>query len=167
MILLSAVALADTFEFSGVIPGSLTSNHVNQCEPNCAEQQNGGVGFSARYKASEKYLDIGIGRMYFINSFGDPGRVDWIQMARADADIFFINFGVSVWKMDIYGYKNAEGEPKVETLGAWPEFHAGADLLYFFDSKPLGIDSIYLERSFIQFPLVQVQHSRLSLQWNI
>jgi hypothetical protein len=160
-------ALADTFEFSGVIPNSLESNHVNQCDPDCAEQHNGGSGFSVRYKMSEKYLDIGIGRMCFTNSYGDPGCVNWLQLARADATTRFFMIGVSAWRMEITGYKDAEGNPKTETIDMWPEFHTGIDVLYFFDRKPLGIKKIFIERSYINFISVSIQHSRISFQWGL
>ena len=166
-IMLSSPVIADTFEFSGVVPDSLKSNHANQCNPNCAEQHNGGSGFSVRYKMSEKYLDIGAGRMCFTNSYGDPGCVNWLQLARADVNLYFLMFGVSAWHMEITGYKDDEGNHKKDVIDVWPEFHAGIDFLYFFDHKPLRIEKIYLEPSFIQFPTVAIQHYRLSLQWKI
>ena len=152
--------IGHTLDFEGLIPQSLHSDHNGQCDPHCYNQNNGGIGFSIRYRNDNKHLDLGLGRMYLINSFGYKGRVDWFQFERLEYESKMFRTSMSVWLMTIYGYKNEDGSNKIVKPPPWPKFQVGINPVYFFMNNP-----IFINYNIVYFPGVKIDWFSISYLW--
>jgi hypothetical protein len=144
LIIVTVVARGQTLELEAVLWGSLHSRHDNQCQPDCAEEDNGGQGFFLSLKGHNKFYNVGIGRIYGCNSFGDPLLVDILQLMKVEFELGPIRGGASAWKMWIYGYYDKE-KPIVHNIDPWPVFHFGLNPLYYWT------DNFWITGRYIQF----------------
>ncbi len=134
------------FEF---VAPTMTSEHKDQCKPWCANQKNGGKGFILHYRRLDKgSVDLAIGRIEFTNSYGDPGKVEFVQLLALKHKYKFLTFEADVWKMRIHGYKKEvkTGEYYIGDDGEVHERKEYKDIIV--DTPPwpiykLGINPLY------------------------
>jgi hypothetical protein len=142
-----------------VIPNSMHSDHANQCHPNCATQDNGGVGIVVEYQMLDKHFYPGLFWIDFINSYGDKGSVSGIQLDKSEYENDFFHLSVSIWLMRLSGYKDSNGNDKIERPPPWPKFQIGVNVGNFFDQK------IFLNYNLIYFPTVKIGWFSIGKSW--
>lgn len=157
--LIAEVKAQHRFEIKTPWPDSMHANHVDHNgDPN---ENNGGSGWFVKYKNLDKGgIDVGIGQIWFINSFGDPGRVDIVQLADAEAEFNFFKLGVAVWKMDIYGYyscyeKGCNRDEIVHNIDVWPIPHIEFNPAYYW-TENFWIDFRYVNFITVSITFVMV-----------
>jgi hypothetical protein len=151
-----------------LIKNSMHSAHDNQCDPLCANQENGGVGFILHYKRLDKHLNMAIGRIDLVNSFGDKGRVEFFQPLAGDFELGPFFFEFAVWIMRIYGYTKEErtstyyttdsGEVKnvkkvkgiIVEPPPWPKLKVGFNPLYKYTND------FHIDYNYLRFPSVDI-----------
>lgn len=98
-------------ELEVVLP-LITSQHKNQCNPKCYNQENSGLGLIIKYKSLNKYINVGIGKIDNIkNSFGDDASAMIYQLHAVDYEYNILQYKifrleVAWWVLQIEGYKN-------------------------------------------------------------
>lgn len=131
-------------------PDSLHANHIQS--DGSANENNGGYGWFIGYKNLDKGgIDIGIGQIFGTNSFGDPLRVDILQLADASIEIKSFRIGISAWLMDIYGYyncysDNCDQKEIVHNVPPWPIPHIGFN----------PWDNLLIEARYVNFITVSI-----------
>jgi hypothetical protein len=135
----------------------MRSYHVNNCNPDCANQENGGYGFVIGYKSLSKHLDIAIGRILLINSYGDSAAVNFIQLEKLEFEYKLLRSSLAIWLMDIYGYKDEDGRQKVVSPPPWPKFQIGINPVFPYT------DSFFINYNLIYFPIVKIDWYSFSL----
>lgn len=159
----AAYVRGQTCTVSAVWPESLHSFHaVNPDEQN---QDNGGNGFIITCKHDTKGgIDLGIGKIYGTNSYGNPLEISILQLANAELKLWFLTVGLYCWKMWIEGYYNENDEPFTLELGPWPVPHIGISPFYFWDEYTLLKD---FSVSHVLVPMIGVNASftTIGYQW--
>lgn len=130
---------------------SMKSNHVNNCNPDCANQDNGGIGIQIGIGGT---LDISFVYIEMVNSLGNPGKVFAIEPAKADFRWKFIRGEISVWIMRVEGYKNDDGSDK-EVNVVWPKFEVGINPFYWSDDF---VKDIFLNYNYFNFIRVEITY---------
>ena len=159
LIIIATACYAHQLEVEVVWLDTMHSDHTNNCDPECANQNNGGRGLAIRYKSDEKHLDVAIGQIYLVNSHGDPGRVDFLQLDRAEYANKFIRASLAIWIMDIYGYKDNSGDSIVVSPGPWPKFQIGLNPFWLLS------ENVYINYNMIYFPLVKIDWISATYIW--
>lgn len=157
------VSRGQIIETEIVWPESMHSNHDKQCDPWCAQQDNGGFGGILTVKGTDKFYNLGLGRIYFTNSFNDPGRVDIFQLMEVEFELELVRFGLSIWKMWIYGYYeeyNPRTRKVVHDVPPWPVPFFGINPLY------LWTKDFYVSARRINFPGVYIDFVMVSWRYN-
>jgi hypothetical protein len=161
-------------EVEAVWPNSIHSFHKDQCNPWCANQDNGGIGFIFHYKSLNKHINFALGKINLTNSYGDPASVDIIQPMALDYESDFFLLELAIWNMKITGYFREKrtddyhisenGESKnikeyddiIVHVPAWPVPRVAVNPLYpWTENFRMSFRSIY-------FPAVRIDFVTMS-----
>lgn len=145
LIMLYATAYGVQLEIEVLVPNSMTSNHYNNCNPVCANQENAGTGGQIGINGvSLLYID-------FVNSHSDPGRVIAIEPVKYDIQWKFVRAEVSPLIMQVDGYKKHNGDP-ITMRTVWPKLEFGVNPFYTINKN------IFINYNYMNFILVHVEY---------
>lgn len=122
---------SQTIETEFVWPGSMHTIHSNNDGLN---EDNGGSGLITTINGVDKKYNLGVGRIYFINSLNNPSYVDILQLVEVKFEYKYLNFGASIWKMWIYGYFNND-DPVILNMPPLPVFFVRANPVYWYNEN--------------------------------
>lgn len=148
-IALNCQAKTDYFQFNLEIisPGTIKSDHVNNCKPVCANQNNAGQGFVLGVTGD---LDFSVFYIELVNSYGDKGAVKGFEPINVEYKTQFARAEAAIWVMEIYGYKHGNKDIVVRPP-PWPKFEIGINPLFFW------IDNFYINKNLLIFPGVEIE----------
>ncbi len=152
---------------------SMKSNHANNCDPWCANEENGGNGMIVHYKRLDKYINIAAGHIELINSYGNPGSVTFFQPHAMDFEYVLFDAvslfaEAAIWFMEIKGYTkescpeyytNSNGnqacverqqDPTTVHTPPWPVFRFGMNPIYKLTKD------FRLDWRLVKFPIVDI-----------
>lgn len=156
-------ACGQVFSFELMNGGSLNSLHAIKDEN--TNEDNGGQGF--KFSFSVPGLHLGFFRYEFTNSYNDPGTIEGVELGKFEQDFYFIKGGITIWKSWVYGYKDDNGELKVDELPPLPKFDLGINPLYFVKKNKYSfiLDNIWFNWHWIYLFNVRLTYNAIEFRY--